>query len=198
MLFSLNNLPNLLTIFRVVIIPIFIWLLVDPSRLQINLAIIIFTIAACTDFLDGFLARKLRVVSDFGKLLDPLADKILVMSALVLMINLRSEFNNEPWVPAWMVVLVLMREMWVTGIRGIAATKGIVISAADTAKWKSALQMISIIFLLLHDLPILILNKIVSAKVIGLSLLSASLMLSYITAFNYTVSFFSRAKLNND
>jgi len=136
------NVPNLLTMGRVVAIPFFVWLLDTPTPVRGFWACIVFTLAAITDLLDGYLARKLGVVSVLGKFLDPLADKLIVMAALVWMVPMGR-------MPAWAVVLLLGRELSVTGLRSVAASEGVVISAGNEGKTKTALQMIGIIALLL-------------------------------------------------
>jgi CDP-diacylglycerol--glycerol-3-phosphate 3-phosphatidyltransferase len=136
------NIPNLLTFGRIVAIPFFVWLLDVPTPTRGFWAAILFTLAAITDLLDGYLARKLGVVSVLGKFLDPLADKLIVMAALVWMVPMGR-------IPAWVVVLLLGREISVTGLRSVAASEGVVISAGNEGKTKTALQMIGIIALLL-------------------------------------------------
>jgi CDP-diacylglycerol--glycerol-3-phosphate 3-phosphatidyltransferase len=136
------NLPNLLTFGRVVAIPFLIWLLDTPTPIRNFWACILFTAAAITDMLDGYLARKLGVVSVLGKFLDPLADKLIVMAALVWMVPMGR-------IPAWIVVLLLAREISVTGLRSVAASEGVVISAGQEGKTKTALQMIGIVALVL-------------------------------------------------
>jgi CDP-diacylglycerol---glycerol-3-phosphate 3-phosphatidyltransferase len=136
------NIPNLLTFGRVLAIPFFVWLLDVPSPERGFWAAVVFTLAAITDMLDGYLARKLNVVSVLGKFLDPLADKLIVMAALVWMVPMGR-------IPAWVVVVLLGRELAVTGLRSVAASEGVVISAGNEGKTKTALQMIGIIALLL-------------------------------------------------
>lgn len=136
------NIPNLLTIARVVVIPVFLWFLDKDTPLSCFYAALIYTAAAVTDALDGYLARKLGVVSVLGKFLDPLADKLIVMAGLVWMVPMGR-------VSAWVVVVLLSREMSVTGLRSIAASEGVVISAGDDGKIKTALQMIGIIALVI-------------------------------------------------
>ena len=135
------NLPNLLTFGRVVMIPLCLWFLDKDTPLSGFWAGIVFTAAALTDVLDGYLARKLGVVSVLGKLLDPLADKLIVMACLVWMVPMGR-------IPAWVVVVLVGRELSVTGLRSVAASEGVVISAGAEGKTKTALQMIGIIALL--------------------------------------------------
>src|ERR1700682_5912320 len=136
------NIPNMLTMARVVAIPFFVWLLDTPTPVRDFWACIVFTAAAITDVLDGYLARKLGVVSVLGKFLDPLADKLIVMAALVWMVPMGRR-------PAWGVVVLLAREISVTGLRSVAASEGVVIAAGQEGKTKTALQMIGIIALVL-------------------------------------------------
>jgi CDP-diacylglycerol--glycerol-3-phosphate 3-phosphatidyltransferase len=136
------NIPNLLTMARIVAIPFFVWLLDTPTPVRGFWACMVFTLAAITDVLDGYLARKLGVVSVLGKFLDPLADKLIVMAALVWMVPMGR-------IAAWVVVLLLAREISVTGLRSVAASEGVVISAGQEGKTKTALQMIGIVALVL-------------------------------------------------
>lgn len=137
------NLPNILTLFRIAAVPIIVVLLMFESRSTGMWAAAIFGLAAVTDFIDGWLARKWQVVTVLGKFLDPLADKLIVMSALIMLIPLGR-------VPAWAVLLILTREMIVTGLRSIASSEGIVISASDLGKYKTIYQMVAIPGLMLH------------------------------------------------
>src|SRR3984957_9013831 len=136
------NIPNLLTFARIVAIPFFVWLLDEPTPIRGFWACMVFTVAAITDVLDGYLARKLGVVSILGKFLDPLADKLIVMAALVWLVPMGR-------IAAWVVVMLLAREFIVTGLRSVAASEGVVISAGQDGKTKTALQMIGIVALLL-------------------------------------------------
>ncbi|MDE8732753.1 CDP-diacylglycerol--glycerol-3-phosphate 3-phosphatidyltransferase [Eubacteriales bacterium DFI.9.88] len=137
------NLPNKLTILRIIAIPVFIVVLLLGHR---YIATVIFIAAALTDMLDGHIARKYNMVTNFGKLMDPLADKLLVMSALLLLVQLGN-------VAGWMAVVILAREFAVTGLRQVAASEGIVIAAGVTGKVKTILQMIAIPLLLLDNWP---------------------------------------------
>lgn len=135
------NIPNLLTMGRIVMIPLCLYFLDRDTPKDGFWACMVFTLAAITDVLDGYLARKLGVVSVLGKLLDPLADKLIVMASLVWMVPMGR-------IPAWIVVILLAREISVTGLRSVAASEGVVISAGQEGKTKTALQMIGIIALL--------------------------------------------------
>lgn len=137
------NLPNKLTLLRIIAIPVFIVVLMMEHRYT---ATIIFIAAALTDMLDGHIARKYDLVTNFGKLMDPLADKLLVMSALLCLVELGE-------VAGWMVIVILAREFAVTGLRQVAAAEGIVIAAGTTGKIKTITQMIAIPLLLLDNWP---------------------------------------------
>ena len=180
------RLPNYITFLRLFLIPIFVLLLIEPTRAMVDMANIVFIFAAFTDYVDGFIARRWGAISDFGKLLDPIADKILVMAALVMLTSMRGDLYGDPWVPGWMVVLVLSREIWITGIRAVAASRGNVIAAGNTGKWKSFLQMVSIVLLLGHDYPLTIFRREIPCQILGVDLLAISLALSYLSAFYYT------------
>src|SRR5580692_4099224 len=176
------NLPNLLTLGRIVAIPFLVWLLDSPTPVRGFWACIVFTVAAMTDMLDGYLARKLGVVSVLGKFLDPLADKLIVMAALVWMVPMGR-------IPAWVVVLLLAREISVTGLRSVAASEGVVISAGQEGKMKTALQMIGIIALLLgypYHLSYLGLDLgVIDMVHVGRMLVYLSLLFSFASAAQY-------------
>jgi CDP-diacylglycerol--glycerol-3-phosphate 3-phosphatidyltransferase len=140
---GLLNLPNLLTLARVAAVPVVLVLLLSDSRSSGIWAAAVFGMAATTDFIDGWLARKWGIVTVLGKFLDPLADKLIVMVALIMLIPLDR-------VPAWAVFLILAREMVVTGLRSIASSEGIVIDASDLGKYKTIYQMVAIPGLMLH------------------------------------------------
>lgn len=137
------NLPNLLTLARIACVPVVMWLLFTDSPVMGFWAAVVFSVASITDWLDGYLARKWQLVTVMGKFLDPLADKLIVMAALIMMIPLDR-------VPAWAVFLIIARETLVTGLRSVASSEGIVISASDLGKYKTILQMVAIIALMLH------------------------------------------------
>ena len=140
---KLLNLPNILTLSRIAAVPVVVILLVFESQQNCFWAAFVFTAASITDWLDGYLARKWGIVTILGKFLDPLADKLIVMAALIMLIPLDR-------VPAWAVFVILARELIVSGIRSIASSEGIVIAASDLGKYKTIFQMIAIVGLLLH------------------------------------------------
>ena len=181
-----KQLPNWLTFLRLVLIPVFVVLLIEPTRTGLNWAAFIFVLAAITDYADGWFARRYKAVTDFGKLFDPLADKILVMAALVMLVGLRDD-QCASFVPAWMAVLILARELWITGLRAFAARGGAVVSAKAGGKVKSFLQMVSILLLLLHDYSFHLWGMRLTCQFVGLNLLVVSLAFSYISAVDYSL-----------
>jgi CDP-diacylglycerol---glycerol-3-phosphate 3-phosphatidyltransferase len=142
------TLPNLLSLIRILIIPVLVYLLSYPDRLSGLLAALLFLLASITDYFDGYLARRNRSVSDVGKILDPLADKLMIASALIMLTAL--DRPDEPGVPAWLVVVIIAREIAVTVIRGIALTEGIVMQAETLGKYKFILQAFAVVALLIH------------------------------------------------
>lgn len=135
------NLPNRLTILRIVLAFVFMFLLFSPGLLGKVLALVAFTMACLTDFYDGYIARKYNLITDLGKLLDPIADKILVLAAFLSFVQMRL-------IPAWMVVIIIFRELIITGIRVVGLRKGKVLAASMAGKHKTVSQMISIFFIL--------------------------------------------------
>src|SRR5512133_3570813 len=140
---SIWNIPNILTLMRIAAIPVMAYLLVTGEKESCFWAAALFSAASFTDWLDGFLARRMGIVTVFGKFLDPIADKLIVMAALIMITPLGR-------VPAWMVLVILGREIIITGLRGIASSEGIVIAASDLGKFKTIFQLVAIIALLLH------------------------------------------------
>lgn len=144
-MFKKENLPNLLTLIRIVMIPLFLVLSSVPDHKGLHVwAGIVFAVASLTDYLDGYLARKWQVVTNFGKFADPLADKMLVMSAFIMLVGLGLA-------PAWVSALIICRELAVTGLRLLLVeTGGEVLAAAMPGKIKTVTQMLAVIFLLMH------------------------------------------------
>ncbi len=144
------NLPNKLTILRVIMIPFFVAALLYDGGANQNMryvAAALFIIASLTDMLDGKIARKYDLVTNFGKFMDPLADKLLVCSALICMIELRE-------LPAWMVIVIISREFIISGFRLVASDNGVVIAASYWGKFKTTFQMIGVV-LLIFNIPVL-------------------------------------------
>jgi CDP-diacylglycerol---glycerol-3-phosphate 3-phosphatidyltransferase len=137
------NLPNILTLLRIASIPVIAAILLSPSKSAGLWAAAIFAIASITDWLDGYLARRMGIVTVFGKFLDPIADKLIVMSVLIMILP----YGRAP---AWMVLIILGREIIITGLRGLASTEGIIIPASNLGKFKTIFQIVAILGLLLH------------------------------------------------
>ncbi|MFT3709171.1 MAG: CDP-diacylglycerol--glycerol-3-phosphate 3-phosphatidyltransferase [Archangium sp.] len=182
------NLPNMLTLGRIVVIPLFVWLLYDGDPWFSVLAGAVFTLAAVTDVIDGFLARRWNMITVTGKLLDPLADKLIVAAAMVMMVRLGR-------IPAWIVIVLLSREFIVTGLRQVAASEGLVIAAGQEGKWKTALQLVGIIALCVHYThPVFLVTGWydINFNVIGKALLYFSTAFSVWSAGVYFQAFLAR------
>ena len=141
------NLPNKLTILRVILIPFFVFFLISPffDGYGNYIALAIFIIASLTDMADGKIARKYNLVTNFGKFMDPLADKLLVCSAMICLVDLKL-------IPVWVVLIIIAREFIISGFRLVASDNGIVIAASYWGKFKTTFQMLMVIVLIL-DIP---------------------------------------------
>ncbi|HET6465101.1 MAG TPA: CDP-diacylglycerol--glycerol-3-phosphate 3-phosphatidyltransferase [Nitrospiria bacterium] len=137
------NLPNLITLLRIFLIPVFILVFLTPTAPRSLAAAVIFFIASLTDLMDGYLARRWEQITKLGKFLDPVADKFLVLAALIMLVD----FHR---VSSWIAIVIIGRELAVTGLRAIAASSGIVIAADDAGKYKMVIQTISIGLLILE------------------------------------------------
>jgi CDP-diacylglycerol--glycerol-3-phosphate 3-phosphatidyltransferase len=137
------NLPNALTMLRVALIPVVLWYIASGTPRDAFIAAWLYGASAVTDLLDGYLARKWNLISVFGKFMDPLADKLLVMATLIYLTRMG---RIEPWI----VAVLLGREISITALRSIASSEGVVIAAGESGKWKTALQMVGILCLVLH------------------------------------------------
>lgn len=182
------NLPNMLTLARIFAIPVFVWLLYDGDPWFSVMAASVFTIAAITDVVDGFLARRWNMITVTGKLLDPMADKLIVAAALIMMVRLGR-------VPAWIVIVLLSREFIVNGLRQVAASEGLVIAAGQEGKWKTALQLAGIIALCIHySHPIFLIVGTwdVNFNVVGKVLIYISTFFSAMSAGTYFQAFLNR------
>jgi CDP-diacylglycerol--glycerol-3-phosphate 3-phosphatidyltransferase len=142
------TLPNLLSLFRIAIIPVLVYLLTYPDPWSSALAASLFLVASVTDFFDGYFARRQRSVSNLGRILDPLADKLMIGSSLIMLAAM--DRPGEPGVPAWLVVVVVARETAVTILRAIALTDGVVMEAEEMGKYKLILQAFAVFGLVLH------------------------------------------------
>jgi CDP-diacylglycerol--glycerol-3-phosphate 3-phosphatidyltransferase len=169
--------PNGLTLFRVAVIPLIIVLFSFPSRFLALMSALVFSAAAITDYLDGFLARRQGKVTFIGKVMDPVADKLLNSSAFIML-------AAHGWVPAWMVCVIIGREIAVTGLRSVSAGKGIEVSASRLGKLKTGFQVAAIIPLMIHY-PILGLD----AQAIGQVLLYLALAFTVWSGVDYFIKF---------
>jgi CDP-diacylglycerol--glycerol-3-phosphate 3-phosphatidyltransferase len=184
-------LPNLLTMGRILCIPLILYFIDNYSPVRSFIATCIYIVASLTDFLDGYLARKRKQVSVLGKFLDPLADKLIVTAVLVYLTAMDR-------CPAWLVVALLARELAITGLRSIATTEGLVISASDQGKQKTALQLVGTLFLLIHfKYPVWGLERvtfreekiIINYHAVGIITLYLALAMSWISALDYFLRF---------
>ena len=167
------NIPNSITSFRLVLTAIFIIAITMQQPWANMLALVSFIIAAATDWLDGYYARKLSLVTSLGKLLDPLADKILVAAGFI---YLSSNLNSKGLCPVWVTCIIIGREFFVTGLRQIAVDQGVVIAADNLGKWKTTFQLTFIITCLTY----IAFNQIENHNIVSQSLLTLSRPESYI------------------
>jgi len=188
---ELANVPNLITLFRIAVIPLVLLFIDNASPTRSFIATLIYTTAAVSDFFDGYFARKLGQTSLLGRFLDPLADKIMVMATLVWMVE-------HERVPAWLVVVLLARELAITGLRAIASSEGLEVSVSDDAKMKTALQMVGILGLIIHfEYPMLFTRITVNFHKVGMATLYMSLLFSVFSAVQY-VRLFAEAVARRD
>ncbi len=176
------NWPNFITVVRILLIPVFVVLFITPTPDRSLSAAVIFVVAAVTDLLDGYIARRTGQITKLGKLLDPIADKLLVLSALILLVNIDR-------VSALVAILVIAREVAVTGIRAIAAGEGMIIAAETTGKYKMALQVVAIVLLILEGTGLAELGNLHLAGIVTLYI---SLVLGYISGGQYVWSFWKQ------
>ena len=173
------NLPNKITIFRIFLLPLLVVFLITPSKLASFIAVIIFGIASFSDWLDGHIARSTKQVTTFGKLMDPIADKLLLIAALVPLVELGRA-------PAWIVVIIICREFAVSGLRILNSSQGIVIPASNLGKYKMVALITSIILLILNYEIFFI-----DFHFLGMIGLWIALVISIISGADYFIKFFS-------
>jgi CDP-diacylglycerol--glycerol-3-phosphate 3-phosphatidyltransferase len=179
------NLPNLLTMGRIAAIPLVLWLMSIDTRVSNFWAMWLYAAAAITDFIDGYLARKMGLTSLLGKFLDPLADKLIVLATLILMVQLER-------VPAWAVVIIAARELSVTALRTLAIGEGVVIAASRGGKDKTAVQMVAVLALILNDTYYIdygFYAGLVNLNLVGLGLLYLSVFFTITSAGEYVALF---------
>lgn len=184
------NLPNQLTILRLILTLVFLATMSMDFPLSKTVSLLIFSIASFTDFLDGYIARKYNLITNFGKLMDPLVDKILMTGGFVMLVA-------SGHIPGWIIVIILAREFMVTGLRLIASAEGRVLAAENLGKYKTIIQIVTVIYFLLYlaateaGSPFGVLAALFGAKLInpdtlGLFLVWGSLILTLLSGFNYT------------
>jgi len=184
---EVTNLPNLLTLGRIVAIPPVMILMLQNTPQSNFWATALFSLAAITDWLDGYLARKRNLVSLLGKLLDPLADKLIVLAVLVTAVQL-TDAQGDPHVPGWFVVVLLSREISISGLRALAASEGLQIAVVQAGKWKTALQLSGLVGVIVHyTYPVNFLFATVNVDfgALGLALLALSMVFSLASAGMY-------------
>ena len=169
------NLPNSLTLSRILLIPVFVFLFSTPTAERSVAAALVFLIAALTDLLDGYLARRRGQITNLGKLLDPVADKLLVASGLILLVQYQR-------IEVWLVIVIIARELAVTGARTVAAKEGFILPADSMGKVKVVCQVSGILCLILEETLIL---PFLSLHTIGMSVLYCALILALISGGRY-------------
>jgi len=172
------NLPNILSLARIAVAPVLVVMLYFPSQAMCLAAMVVFILASVTDVVDGLLARRMGLVTNLGKFLDPLADKLLICSVLIMLVRL-------DWVEAWAAVAIIGREMAVTGLRAVASDAGVVIAADRFGKLKTIIQTFALCPLILHY-PV----WEVDPQPLGLMLFYVALGLTIGSGANYMYSFF--------
>lgn len=189
---NLQKLPNYISYSRVVVSFAMLILLTEPTFVARIVAFSLFLLAVISDFLDGFIARRYNLVTDEGKLIDPLTDKMLVISVLIMLVEVKRTENgvltDQTYLPAWIVALFVMREIWVLGLRSVHALRNKALAASVSAKWKTLLQMVAISFLILGNVTVgSISGYTITLYLIGYYLLLVSLIFGVISAVAYTV-----------
>ncbi|GAB6270426.1 MAG: CDP-diacylglycerol--glycerol-3-phosphate 3-phosphatidyltransferase [Smithella sp.] len=172
------NLPNTITLARISVVPFLFFLLMSPGPFWSLVLAALFVLASITDFLDGFIARKYNLITTMGKFLDPLADKLIVNTAMILMIPIGR-------IDAWIVVMIIMRDLIVDGIRSIASSEGIYIQASVLGKQKTLAQIIAVTALMIHY-PFFGLD----AHFVGTVILYVALLLTIYSGLDYFVKFY--------
>ena len=175
------NLPNTITLLRLAVIPVLFFLLLNPGRILSMVIAVLFIIAAITDLIDGYVARKYNIVTTMGKFLDPVADKLIVTTAMIMMIPIGR-------IPAWIVVLIIMRDLLVDGLRSIASAEGLVIDASRLGKQKTLCQIVAVSALLIHYDTVFGLD----AHAVGIVVLYLALALTMWSGADYFIKFYKK------
>ena len=179
------NLPNKLTMGRLLLTALFVAVMSVPDKYlldhRVTIATLFFLIASLTDFLDGYIARKLELVSDFGKLMDPLVDKILTSAVFILL-------SKENVVPAWITITIISREFLVTGLRLLASNQGKVLSADSLGKWKTTSQIVVATYFLIvlgANEPLLNIFAFIHHPIIDQSLITICTTITIVSGWSY-------------
>jgi CDP-diacylglycerol---glycerol-3-phosphate 3-phosphatidyltransferase len=189
----LAALPNLLTLFRIGLVPVLVVALLQPGPAPRAIAAGVFLVACVSDFFDGWLARRHGITSAFGQLLDPLADKLIVAAALIML----AAVPPEPRIPVWIAVVIVLREIAVTGLRGIASGEGVLLPAEELGKYKMIFQMFALEALLIHyPVPIPFTPLVVDFHAGGMVLLWVALILAVWSGIDYHVRILRQVRLD--
>jgi CDP-diacylglycerol--glycerol-3-phosphate 3-phosphatidyltransferase len=172
------NLPNAISMLRIGVIPVLFFLLLSPGKVMSLVIAILFIAAALTDLLDGYIARRYQIVTTMGKFLDPIADKLIVNTAMIMMIPINR-------IPAWIVAVIVIRDFVVDGMRNIASSNGIVIQASPMGKRKTLCQIFAVSALMIHY-PFIGAD----AHVVGMVILYIALILTVVSGTEYFVKFY--------
>jgi CDP-diacylglycerol--glycerol-3-phosphate 3-phosphatidyltransferase len=172
------NLPNTISMLRIGVIPILFYLLLSPGKVMSLVIAVLFIAAALTDLLDGYIARKYRIITTMGKFLDPIADKLIVNTAMILMIPIHR-------IPAWIVAVIIIRDFAVDGLRHIASSNGIIIQASQLGKRKTLCQIFAVSALMIHY-PFIGAD----AHSVGMVILYIALVLTVLSGAEYFSKFY--------
>lgn len=175
------NLPNTITLLRLAVIPVLFLLLLAPGRVLSMVIAVLFIIASITDLIDGYVARKYNIVTTMGKFLDPVADKLVVTTAMIMMIPIGR-------IPAWIVAIIIMRDLLVDGLRSIASADGLVIDASRLGKQKTLCQIIAVSALLIHYDTVFGID----AHAVGIAVLYLALALTVWSGGDYFLKFYEK------
>ena len=175
------NLPNTITLLRLAVIPVLFLLLFSPGRILSMIIAVLFIIASITDLIDGYIARKYNIVTTMGKFLDPVADKLVVTTAMIMLIPIGR-------IPAWIVALIIMRDLLVDGLRSIASADGLVIDASRLGKQKTLCQVVAVSALLIHYDTVFGID----AHAVGIVVLVLALVLTVWSGADYFRKFYEQ------
>ncbi|MEN6622904.1 MAG: CDP-diacylglycerol--glycerol-3-phosphate 3-phosphatidyltransferase [Smithella sp.] len=176
------NLPNTITLIRIGVVPFLFVLLASPGKFWSLILAILFVAASITDFVDGYIARKYELVTTMGKFLDPIADKLIVNTAMILMIPIGR-------IPAWIVAITIMRDLIVDGVRSISSSEGLYIQASRLGKQKTLAQIFAVTALLIHY-PIFGIDT----HLVGMIILYIAFLLTIYSGSNYFLNFYFHAR----